>query len=340
MDLKDRPKFTEIRRLITFAAFLYLSLISQSQVIKGTVLDKTSGKPVGYASLYFTGTFVGTTTDKDGNFELDVTKNQNMPLKVSAIGFYSITVNDFLKGNPVIIYMESKVYELGEVAVRSKSLAKRRKANLMTFRQVFIGTSENARNCYITNENEITFNYNSDRDTLKAYSSQPLEIENKSLGYKITYYLDKFEYDKITGAFVYRGDMIYREDLSVGSEQKNNFERKRRAAYLGSRMHFFRALWENKLHSSGFSVFNLYEQSLSSNDIVMVVSGNKKFFRYYENLQIEYYSNKSKTTLEFLCTLVPFDSSGYYDEFCIKWEGSMADRRIADWLPYEYNPEK
>jgi hypothetical protein len=340
MVIKDRQLFFEIKCLIILAAFLSSSISSHSQIITGSVLDKSTGNPIRYAALYFTGTFVGTTTDDQGHFELNVSKNLNMPLKVSAIGFYSVTLNDFLKGNPLIIYMEQKVYELGEVVVRSKSLAKKRKANLIIFRNIFIGTSANARNCFITNENDITFNYSSDRDTLKAYASRPLEIENRSLGYRITYYLDKFEFERDKGAFIYRGDMIYREDLSVNSRQKQIYNRRRRSAYLGSRMHFFRALWENKLHASGFYVEDQNGRNLSSKDIVLVTSDDKKYFRYFESLQIEYYSNVSKTSLQFLCTLVPFDPTGYYDESCILWEGDMAERRIADWLPYEYYPEK
>src|SRR5512135_1427686 len=117
-----------MKKLISLLVFISLSLISRGQVIKGNVLDKNTMSVIGYASLYFTGTFTGTTTDKDGNFELDVTSNTNMPLTVSAIGYYSVTVNDFLNGKPVIIYMEPKVYELNEVAVKSRSLASRRKA--------------------------------------------------------------------------------------------------------------------------------------------------------------------------------------------------------------------
>ncbi len=313
-------------------------MISRSQVIRGTVFDKASKSAVGYASLYFTGTFNGTTTDINGNFELDVTNNKNMPLTVSAIGYYSVTVTDFLSGKPVIIYMEPKVYELHEVAVKSKSLANKRKANLITFREIFLGETQNARNCFITNENDITFNYNSDRDTLKAYATKPLEIDNQALGYKITYYLDRFEYDRSNRTFVFKGDMIFKEDLSIDSEQKQVFERRRRYSYQGSRMHFFRALWQNKLSAFGFTVKNSLDQNLNSNDIVSVVSG-KKYLRYYESLRIGYYSAEPKGSLIFLSTLVYFDATGYYDQTAIQWEGSMAIRRIADGLPYEYFPE-
>jgi|WetSurMetagenome_2_1015567.scaffolds.fasta_scaffold01199_11 hypothetical protein len=327
-----------MKNLSLLLVFILLTPGLKGQVIRGKVTDKNTGAAIGYASLYFTGTFVGTTTDTNGNFELDVAKFRNMPLRVSAIGYNSATVTDFLKVAPVLIYLEPKVYQLGEVTVKSKSLLKKRQANLLAFRQVFLGTTDNSRRCFIRNEDDITFNYGNDRDTLKAFASKPLEIENRSLGYLITYYLEKFEVDRNSGSFAYKGDLVYREDLSAASGNNVVYQRRRRSAYLGSRMHFFRALWQGKISSAGFTVSNSAGVNLKRNEIVLEASDNQKYLRYYEKLGIEYYSNNPKGSLEFLCTLVPFDSTGYYDEGCIQWEGMMADKRIADWLPYEYVP--
>ena len=327
-----------MKRLLLFILCSSLFLVAKSQVITGTVLDKTSNQPIGYVSLYFTGTFIGTTTDKNGKFELDVTKNKDMPLTISAIGYYSTNITDFLSDKPVEIYLEPKVYELGEIVVKSKSLANRRKANLLTFREVFLGSTENARNCYITNENDITFNYNSDNDTLRAFASKPLEIDNRSLGYKILYYLNKFMYDRNNRVFIIRGDMIFKEDLSIGSKNREAFERRRKNAYLGSRIHFFRTLWQNQLNSSSFIVKSSSDQKLNYNDIV-ITSGNKKYLRYFEPLKIGYHSTETTGRLVFLSTLVFFDATGYYDQTAIQWEGIMAEKRIADGLPYEYSPE-
>ena len=200
-----------MKKLFLFILFAFLFLSSRSQVITGTVFDNASKQVIGYASLYFTGTFIGTTTDKNGNFELDVTKNKNMPLTVSAIGYYSTNIDDFLSGKPVKIY-------------------------------------------------------------------------------------------------------------------------------LGSRIHFFRVLWLNQLNSSSFIVKNSSDQKLKCNEIV-ITSGNKKYLRYFEPLKIGYHSLETTGRLVFLSTLVYFDATGYYDQTAVQWEGTMADRRIADGLPYEYSPE-
>ncbi len=82
-------------------------------------------------------------------------------------------------------------------------------------------------------------------DTLKAFALKPILIINKALGYNITYYLDKFEYYKPGNSFFFMGNIIFNED----STKKMLYERRRKNAFLGSRMHFFRALWTDDLNS-------------------------------------------------------------------------------------------
>jgi len=310
---------------------------SYSQVITGTVSDKDTKSPIGFAYLYFSGTFVGSQTDQNGNFTMDVSKNKSIPLTISAIGYYSVTLTDYMTGRPLLVYLIPKVYALNEVNISAKSLARRRRTNLILFRNVFLGTTENALYCRILNENDITFNYNSDKDTLKVYALKPLEIENKALGYNITYYLDKFEYNRKDRSFTFKGNINFNEDLNINSEQRENFELKRKNAYLGSRMHFFRALWLDDLKSAKFEVKSISGKKLAYKDIVSEGVKNEKFLKYSENLKILYDSPPVSSALEFLKEKVFFSGGGYFDSDYVLWEGYMAGLRIADWLPYEYS---
>lgn len=205
------------------------------------------------------------------------------------------------------------------------------------FKEEFIGTTTNAQECKILNEKDITFNYDSDDDTIKAYALKPILIENKGLGYKITYYLDKFEYYKKTEATFFSGNIIFNEDLN-DDETKNQFYKNRRElTYLGSRMHFFRMLWLGHLKSSGFLVRSPSFEHLKLDDIVFQDVNNNKFLRYTSNILIEY--NNRKSIIEFIKETVYFDESGFFNPG-IKWKGEMAQQRVADWLPYEYTIEK
>lgn len=311
--------------------------IAYSQIIKGTILDKDTKSPVGFAYLYFSGTFVGTQTDQNGNFTMEISKDSSIPLTISAIGYYSVTLNDYLTGKPLLVYLIPKVYALNEVKINAKSLARRRKANLILFKTVFLGTTNNARYCEILNETDITFNYDSDKDTLKAFAYRPILIENKALGYSITYHLDKFEYTRTGRIFFFKGNMIFNEDLNTDATQKQLFEMRRREAYLGSRMHFFRALWLEDLRSEGFAVKAKSGRNLAYKDIVREDINNQKFLRYNENLHISYNPSEASSGLEFLKDKVYFSGDGYFDSEGIAWEGDMANLRIGDWLPYEYS---
>ena len=300
-----------MKKVILLIIVIHFQIIAYNQVITGTVIDKKTNEKVCFANIYFNGTFVGTSSDENGNFRLDVSKNASMPLTISSIGYYSATLTDFLTDEPLKIYLEPKAFEMGEVVVSDKSLVRKRKANLRLFRSNFLGTTNNAMNCEILNEKDITFNYGSDRDTLRA--------------------------------FVYKGNIIFSEDLTTENANRELYKTRRKETYLGSRMHFFRSLWTNKLESDRFEIKDFYDKNIDYKNLVYQTTDNfkdssitKKFFGYPVDLNIEY--GKNSSTIVFLKPIIYFDEAGYCDP-SIRWEGEMAEKRIGDTLPYEYEPE-
>jgi hypothetical protein len=331
-----------MRKIILFLLLINFCPFGYSQIIRGTILDKSDNSKIYSASIYLNGTFIGTLSDSNGNFELDISKNASMPLTISYIGYYSVTLTGFSTDKPLIIYLTPKVYEMNEVVISSKSLARKRRANLNIFKTVFLGTTANAQKCEIQNENDITFNYDSDRDTLKAFASKPILINNKALGYKITYYLDRFEYYKKDSSMLITGSQIFNEDFAIEESHKQLYERRRKNAYLGSRMHFFRALWANDLISAGFEIKDPTGKNLNYNDLVEdshtdSPGNHTKVLKYTEKLSIRYYTKISK--LVFLKEKVYFDKDGRFDQSgrSVSWEGEMMGQRVGDMLPYTYN---
>jgi hypothetical protein len=304
--------------------------------VRGTILDNSDHTKINFASIYINGTSVGTNSDQDGYFELDITKYASLPLTISALGYYSVTLTDFSKEKPIEVFLTPKTFELKEVIIVAKSLTKEKKANLKLFRNEFLGTSYDANNCVIENENDIIFNNGSSGDTLKAFASKPIIIYNNGLGYKITYYLDKFEYYRKSKSFLYQGNAIFNEDLTSDITQKKFFEKRRKFAYLGSRSHFFASLWANKLKSNGFVIRNSADQILNYEDFVIVRSGFKKYISYKGNLSICYSSNSPNSYIEVLHDQVFFESTGYFDGSGVSVIGQMAKQRIGDLLPYDY----
>ncbi len=205
-----------MKKRLLILIFTMLQFISYGQVIKGVVIDKNTSKEIEFATVYFNGTSTGTCSDQYGNFQLDISRYVTKPITISAIGYYSKTMANFLVNDKNVIKLKPKVYSINEAAIQSKSLVRQRRINLRLFKEEFIGTTDNSWNCEILNEEDITFNYFNDEDTLKAYAKKPLIIKNSALGYNITYYLDVFEYYRDSKFVFFSGNFIFEKSKKEG----------------------------------------------------------------------------------------------------------------------------
>lgn len=327
-----------IKRAIILLLLISFSRLGYSQIIKGRILDQYTDSTINYAAVYFNGTLVGTIADKNGYFELDVSKYISMPLTISALGYYSVNLTNFSSDNVLSIYLTPKVFELKEVVVSAKAYEQARRANIRLFKQQFLGKTFNALRCDITNIQDIILIYDSNSKTLKAFSSKPVLIDNNGLGYKITYYLDKFEYSETNQSLVLIGNYIFKENLTTNKKLNERYEKRRISAYLGSRMHFFRALWEGELNSNGFEILNSY--GTPAMYLVMQRDSITEYLKYRGDLVINYFQKSNGSVISMTKDTVYFDKQGYFDPLGISWTGEMARQRIADQLPYEYLMKK
>jgi hypothetical protein len=323
-----------MKKLIFLLFFVLSFTNSYNQVIKGTIVNKRTQNPIGYASVYFDGTFVGAIADENGNFTLDVSQYASMPLTISAVGYYSVSVNTFLSDKPIEVILEPKIYDIKEIVVRGKSLERERKKNLKIFKEFFIETTSNAKKCAMLNETDITFNYYADIDTLKAFASKPILIENRALSYNVLFYLNKFEYYRESKNFIFVGTLLFNENITFKEQSKKSYDRRRRHAYLGSRMHFFRTLWLEDSLFTGFTLKDSANSFLSFKNIIKQDSIGRKYLKYKGNLEIDYY--RSKSQILFLKEKLYFDKTGYFDPMGTIWSGELTKQLIADWLPLEY----
>jgi hypothetical protein len=330
-----------MRKIISILFLISISITGYAQIIRGTILDQNTRARINFASVYFNGTFVGTHTDKNGYFELDISRFRSMPLTISALGYISITISDLQSEKPFLIYLAPKLYELNEVVITAKGNYLARKTNFNIFKREFLGTTMNAMSCRITNEDDITVIQDQKSDTLIAYSMNPILIRNKALGYNIIYYLDKFEIAWITNYVLMIGNYIFLEDSTNKPDDHIRFERRRESAFLGSRMHFFRALWENSLDSAGFTVKDSANVKLSCDDLVgqpdnLNDANQLKYLKYHGTLYIAYHTKMPQSRIHILKDYVYFDKNGFFEPLGIGWQGEMAKQRTGDLLPFEY----
>jgi hypothetical protein len=331
MIIKMFFRFATGKFLLMFLIAGY-SIHAPAQVIRGTVIDSQTEDVVSFASVYFSGTTIGTVTGEDGKFEMDISGQPLLPLTVSAVGYSSVTLVEYSVDEPLKIFLTPRVYELAPIEVSTSSLERERRANLRVFRNQFLGRTSYARRCEIINEHDITFNYGSDKDTLIAIAFKPLQVRNNALGYIITFHLDRFEFYRKPGSVLYTGTFIFRE-IPAGIGSMSQIERRRNNAYNGSVMHFFRSLWANDLKDQGFLVMNHEIELLSYKDIVFS-DGRQKYLMYKGGLEVTYSGNTS--FIRFLKNRVTFDESGYFDPVAIMFTGEMGDRRVGEALPLDF----
>ncbi len=314
--------------MILFVGFHFCAY---NQIVNGVVINNKTKEVIPFATIYFNGTTTGTSSNLDGLFEINIQKHSSNPIVVSAIGYNSELIEDLITDDQITVKLRPKIYDIDEAVVQSKSLVRQRRINLRIFKREFIGETENSWDCKILNEEDISFNYFHDDDTLKAYTSKPIIIENKALGYNITYFLDKFEYYKDSKSTYFRGNFIFKEDSTINKEM---VEKKREYTYNGSRMHFFRSLWADDLKSNDFKIRNSKGKVIKYKDVVIINDEGNKYLRNNGNITIQYHTIESKLILS--TRLLPFNQNGSFGSTGILWEGDMSIYRIADWLPLDY----
>lgn len=230
--------------------------------IKGRVTSQENGEAVPFANVFLNNSLLGTTSDEQGYYTLPGIPLGNAELVVSYVGF--IPYKRFLRtettGTVTIdISLSPADQVLGEVQVQAKQDKTWQKI-YRRFEKHLLGETANVPLCKILNPWVLDFIET--ESTLTATASQPLEIENKALGYKLTYYLKKFELSK-TGA-LYLGETRFEALTPENSREEQRWQTNRKAAYNGSIRHFFKSLMDNTYEEQGFLAYKVERDPIES----------------------------------------------------------------------------
>lgn len=245
--------------------FLFFSISSFSQVLfEGVVKDAATKEALQGASIYVPNSTRGTYTDADGKFslELPITTKE---IVVSFVGYTTIKTNiDVSDGKNLnkTIYLREIKNELNEVVFIKQKQDKNWERMFQVFKTHFIGNSEIAREAEILNPEDVILNEEKTpgKYKLTANANKPLQIKNKITGYIISYELIQFNHIVIGHNQIFTFYLGYPFFKDITNEEKLNqkrVEKKRLEAYLGSSMHFIRALYNDKLLEEGFNVREL-----------------------------------------------------------------------------------
>ena len=268
---------TALRPLLLFAV-LAGAASAQLATISGVVRD-ADGLPLPGTNVYLSGTTIGDAADAEGRYRITGVPPGAYRLVASLVGFQAEARSLRLTPDQaarVDLTMTEAVSSLGAVAVEAEH-DREWERRLSQFVRAFLGESENADSTRILNPEVLSFRQR--WGTLRAEASAPLVIENRALGYRLTYDLAEFE---STATLVrYDGGERFAELVPADSAEAERWRLARDAAYRGSLTHLLQAMMAGTEQAEGFR----FEQSARE------TSGARPRFRAQSQPAMETHQN-------------------------------------------------
>lgn len=345
--------------------FLFSNLSKGQATISGTVIADDSGKPLPGVNVYLSGTSIGSSTDKTGEFHIETDETGNFNLVLSFVGFkkqvipIKITTSTSLEKN---IRLEERVTEMQEVEVKTSNRTWKHRYEI--FSEQFLGKTELADHATI--ENPWVLNFKENGNMLIATAKQPLKITNRALGYKMHVELVMFKWPKYKdqgGAYKIYPKFELMKPASTSQEVE--WKEARIRSYKGSYQHFLKSIYEDKISSNGFTIKNSYYlNSLSEGKIeyelnhrpglAQNLKNNLKGFELEQILEVEYSSfidfqidgKEESIRVEKETGIGPNTKSGYFfvtekgallNPLSVKTYGDWARERVANRVPLNFS---
>ena len=225
--------------------------------VRGRLLDADTGAPIRYANIFLANTTRGTTSLKDGRFTIKRVPPGRYELVVSMMGYAPQRRSVTLSSKSVslrTIHIKQKAI-MGETVTITVERNHRWRKQLAHFKEIFLGSSPRAQKCRMLNPEMLSFK-ETGNGGFSARADAGLEIENRALGYKITFFMDRFSVTG-AGALSYEGDSQFSDLIPADSAQAKTWRKAREHAFHGSLSHFLRAAAAGTLNESGFLVYAL-----------------------------------------------------------------------------------
>lgn len=228
--------------------------------MRGVLLSKGELKPIPSATVYLSNTMISATSKEDGSFVLATIPSGRYELIITCTGYRTrrIEIKSSSLPQELTIELEPYIRELDEVVVISYDKDGWSKWGTF-FLQQFIGITPYSGEIDLVNPEVIKFIHDKTTNTINAFSRQPLVIKNNALGYELYYELEQFEFNFSSKMLLFKGFPLFKEMTPKRTSQARKWTNNRKDAYLGSMMHFFRALYRNQLLENGFEVRSLIE---------------------------------------------------------------------------------
>jgi hypothetical protein len=369
-DVKNVPISTAMKKLLKSTNISYKTISSEALItlyerlsvkstskISGKIVDLNTGNPIPNVNLFFSYTTIGTITNKDGKYLITNIPAGQYSLIVSHIGYEikSIPLKFLTPVSLVLnIELEPRILKGKEVQVETTTPEEWKK-NLKTFKLLFIGKTKNSKKCKILNPEVINFELNSETNKFIAFTDSLIYLSNEALGYRIEMILDFFTLNLKTNILKYQ---VYPKFELMKYQKEKEFKKwkkNRKTTYEGSFRHFISSLALGKLKEDKFQVYQYGYVDTSKK--TWIVGSPQKIKNYkdvllspdsldlqnfhFDNFLYCDYKRRYTSWLELLTDDVQIDTLGNcYDELKLLKRGFWGKARMADVLPFDYEPNK
>ena len=352
--------------LLIFLVPLNLEAQTEKQsFLGGRILDALTQEPIPHVEVFVSETTSGCISDAHGYFKLKipylpctiVARHVSYKSRIQAINSYK---NLDIQLKPA----DNKIAEVGIVGKN------KRKRNLRFFLDQFIPDSR--RKIKVLNDSVLFF----ERDEMKfrAYTRQPLLIENEILGYRISLLLEEFEVvasdgpagrplplNSIKGGYIKQltGHYFYESLENEFPDQKEYYQYNRQEIYYGSYRHFLKSVYDGDTGNQGFQidVFDAAD-TIAFHQLAQNESGNKQMVIRADSLKVHYYHMDDRTPvpLEYLesfnyihtttSTIYPtpfpfwIRPNGTSPKLSFVIDGLLVNKSFANSLPKDYIPTR
>ena len=237
-------------RGILLLSLQFVSMFLAGQELKGTILEKETNLPLAGAHIYIINSLQGAVSDSEGKFLLTPPDTYG-ELLITYVGYEEQKVEFAPDSKNIRISLTPLANQLEEVSVKSTE-DKKWKRLYKKFETSFLGTTENASYCTITNPWVVDVTKGENGEII-AKSVKPISIINNALGYKLTFHLTDFTLkgDRLH----YQGFVYFNELEPTTTIEDQQWTRNRGNTFLGSKRHFLQVLGKQELEKEGFEVY-------------------------------------------------------------------------------------
>jgi hypothetical protein len=322
--------------------------------ISGQVKDVVSGEPLPGVNVFLVNTTRGAATDQNGFYAIPRVPLGAYELFASLVGYESQkrTLRLVQTAELQIDFnFKAKPFELGQVEVVAAPALEWKK-NLRKFEALFWGRNYDAAQCTILNPEVLDFTVEEASQCLTAIASQPLQLENRMLGYRIHLVLEDFRHCPGKKEQVrYSVKPQFDELAPANAKEQKKWKENRRKIYHGSFRHFLAALASGRLEEEGFWVYNVasfaqrrHGQPIAPENFISpgILPSEKKlhFKDYLKVIYIgKYVVEPPISWMSINRDSITVNAAGYvHEDYAVVLYGRWFSQRLAGMLPRDYQP--